>query len=82
MIATFRVAESIGFKGELRQWEELLQIGDESWRSSIMEAQGQGARSTASWTRSMVNADGRRRSKSLPHLKKPASPLKSDTLVC
>ena len=28
VIATFRVAESMGFKGELRQWEELLRIGD------------------------------------------------------
>ena len=27
-ISTFRVAESMGFKGELRQWEELLRIGD------------------------------------------------------
>jgi hypothetical protein len=24
VIATFRVAESMGFKGELRQWEDLL----------------------------------------------------------
>jgi hypothetical protein len=28
VISSFRVAESIGFKGELRQWEELLRIGD------------------------------------------------------
>ena len=28
VIATFRVAESLGFKGELRQWEDLLRIGD------------------------------------------------------
>ena len=28
VIASFRVAESIGFKGEFRQWEHLLRIGD------------------------------------------------------
>jgi hypothetical protein len=28
VVATFRIVESIGFKGELRQWEELLRIGD------------------------------------------------------
>ena len=28
LISTFKVAESIGFKGEFRQWEELLRIGD------------------------------------------------------
>jgi len=28
VIASFRVAESRGFKGEFRQWEELLRIGD------------------------------------------------------
>jgi hypothetical protein len=28
VIASFRIAESMGFKGELRQWEELLRIGD------------------------------------------------------
>ena len=28
IIATFKVAESIGFKGEVRQWEHLLRIGD------------------------------------------------------
>jgi hypothetical protein len=28
VIATFRVAESMGFKGEFQQWEELLRIGD------------------------------------------------------
>ena len=27
-ISTFRVAESMGFKGEFRQWEQLLQVGD------------------------------------------------------
>ncbi len=26
VIATFQVAESMGFKGELRQWEELLAV--------------------------------------------------------
>ena len=28
IISTFRMAESIGFKGDFRQWQELLQIGD------------------------------------------------------
>jgi hypothetical protein len=28
VIATFRVAQSMGFKGEFRQWEELLRLGD------------------------------------------------------
>ena len=28
VISTFRIAESMGFKGELRHWEELLRIGD------------------------------------------------------
>ena len=27
-IASFRIAESMGFKGEFRQWEDLLRIGD------------------------------------------------------
>jgi hypothetical protein len=28
LISTFRVAESLGFKGDFRQWQELLRIGD------------------------------------------------------
>ena len=28
LISTFQVAESMGFKGEFRQWEDLLRIGD------------------------------------------------------
>jgi hypothetical protein len=28
VIATFRIAESLGFKGDCRQWEDLLRIGD------------------------------------------------------
>ena len=28
VIATFRVAESMGFQGEFRQWEDLLRVGD------------------------------------------------------
>ena len=28
LISTFRVAESMGFKGEFRVWEHLLRIGD------------------------------------------------------
>ena len=28
IISTFRVAESVGFKGDFRQWQELLRIGD------------------------------------------------------
>ena len=28
LISTFKVAESIGFKGDIRQWQELLRIGD------------------------------------------------------
>ena len=27
-IATFRVAESMDFKGELRQWEDLRRVGN------------------------------------------------------
>ncbi len=27
LISTFQVAESMGFKGEFRQWEELLRVG-------------------------------------------------------
>ena len=27
LISTFQVAESMGFKGDLRQWEHLLRIG-------------------------------------------------------
>ena len=27
-IATFKVAESLGFKGEFRQWEHLLRVGE------------------------------------------------------
>ena len=34
VIASFRVAESMGFKGGFRQWEELLRIGDRSWLST------------------------------------------------
>ena len=28
VIATFQMAESMGFKGDFRQWEGLLRIGD------------------------------------------------------
>ena len=28
VIASFRFAESMGFKGEFRQWEHLLRVGD------------------------------------------------------
>jgi hypothetical protein len=28
LISTFKIAESMGFKGEFRQWEHLLRIGD------------------------------------------------------
>jgi hypothetical protein len=28
IISTFQVAESMGFKGEFRQWEHLLRIGE------------------------------------------------------
>jgi hypothetical protein len=28
VIVTFRIAESLGFKGELRQWEDLLRVGN------------------------------------------------------
>jgi hypothetical protein len=28
LISTFRVAESMGFKGDYRQWQELLRTGD------------------------------------------------------
>ena len=28
VISTFQVAGSLGFKGELRQWDELLRIGE------------------------------------------------------
>jgi hypothetical protein len=28
IISTFQVAESMGFKGDFRQWQELLRIGD------------------------------------------------------
>jgi hypothetical protein len=28
VIATFRIAESMGFTGDFRQWEGLLRIGD------------------------------------------------------
>ena len=28
VIASFRVAESMGFKGEFRQWQELLRVGE------------------------------------------------------
>jgi hypothetical protein len=28
VISSFQIAESIGFKGEFRQWEDLLRIGD------------------------------------------------------
>jgi hypothetical protein len=28
VISTFQVAECLGFKGEFRQWQELLRIGD------------------------------------------------------
>ena len=27
-IASFRFAESMGFKGDFRQWEDLLRVGD------------------------------------------------------
>ena len=32
VIASFQVAESMGFKGEFRQWEELLRVGESSTR--------------------------------------------------
>jgi hypothetical protein len=28
LISSFQVAESMGFKGDFRQWQELLRIGD------------------------------------------------------
>ncbi len=28
LISTLRVAESMGFKGDFQQWEQLLRIGD------------------------------------------------------
>ena len=28
VISTFQVAESMGFKGDFRQWEDLLRVGD------------------------------------------------------
>ena len=28
LISSFRIAESLGFKGDFRRWEELLRIGD------------------------------------------------------
>jgi hypothetical protein len=28
VISSFQIAESLGFKGEFRQWEDLLRIGD------------------------------------------------------
>jgi hypothetical protein len=28
VITSFQIAESMGFKGEFRQWEHLLRIGD------------------------------------------------------
>ena len=28
VISSFRIAESMGFKGEFRQWQDLLRIGD------------------------------------------------------
>ncbi len=28
VISTFRIAESLGFKGDFRQWEDLLRIGE------------------------------------------------------
>jgi hypothetical protein len=28
VISTFQVAESMGFKGEFRQWEHLLRVGE------------------------------------------------------
>jgi hypothetical protein len=28
VISSFQIAESLGFKGDLRQWEHLLRIGD------------------------------------------------------
>jgi hypothetical protein len=28
VISSFQIAESMGFKGEFRQWQELLRIGD------------------------------------------------------
>ena len=28
VISTLRIAESMGFKGDFRQWEDLLRIGD------------------------------------------------------
>ena len=28
LISTFKLAESMGFKGDFRQWEDLLRVGD------------------------------------------------------
>jgi hypothetical protein len=28
LISTFKIAESLGFKGDYRQWEHLLRVGD------------------------------------------------------
>jgi hypothetical protein len=28
VISTFQIAESLGFKGEFRHWEDLLRVGD------------------------------------------------------
>ena len=39
LISTFRVAESMGFKGDFRQWEELLRIGDENCCSLFVTAE-------------------------------------------
>lgn len=34
LISTFQVAKSMGFKGEFRQWEHLLRIGDEDFATN------------------------------------------------
>ena len=34
-IASFQVAESMGFKGEFRQWEDLLRVGELRLRPAV-----------------------------------------------
>ena len=40
VISTFRVAESMGFKGEFRQWQRLLRIDDWAFKPHLLLSSG------------------------------------------
>ncbi len=60
LISSFEVAQSMGFKGDFRQWEHLLLIGDSSRLAltipiSIAKIEEPARQCRPNWPRFMVN---------------------------